>query len=351
MDAVDVPRTYGSILLGSFFAFGLSGAVSLQCVSYFKLYPHDGMPTKVLVSTVWLLDLVHSSFICASLWRYFITFLGDQTQIDYIPWTMAFTVLFTATQTFLVHCYFAQKILKASGRSWRITAPIVILAAGRLFAATVSTFEMVHLHQFSAFTKLYPGWVFTTGLSLSSGVDLLIMGWLCYYLVAIRTRIGPNSTMMIRWVDLITLYTLENGALTFFSATASLICWLTMPTNLVFLGLHFVIGKLYANSLLASLNIRQELQNLRWQAENQTHAHHRGRSNLNESSVYSESLSALTGQYEGNKLLPIPQSRSVRITVLGSTEPSSGRIERAYLRQYQPREPTILERRVESPLT
>lgn len=36
-----------------------------------------------------------------------------------------------------------------------------------------------------------------------------------------------------------------------------------MRTNLVFLGLHFVIGKLYANSLVASLNTRKELRQLR----------------------------------------------------------------------------------------
>jgi hypothetical protein len=40
--------------------------------------------------------------------------------------------------------------------------------------------------------------------------------------------------------------------------------WLTMPYNLVFLGLHFVISKLYANSLLISLNTRKALREMRW---------------------------------------------------------------------------------------
>jgi hypothetical protein len=33
-----------------------------------------------------------------------------------------------------------------------------------------------------------------------------------------------------------------------------------MSNNLIFLGLHFVIGKLYANSLLVTLNMRQTLR-------------------------------------------------------------------------------------------
>jgi len=36
-----------------------------------------------------------------------------------------------------------------------------------------------------------------------------------------------------------------------------------MPHNLSFLGLHFVIEKLYANSVLASLNTRKELREMR----------------------------------------------------------------------------------------
>ncbi|KAJ7838822.1 hypothetical protein B0H13DRAFT_2102743 [Mycena leptocephala] len=37
-----------------------------------------------------------------------------------------------------------------------------------------------------------------------------------------------------------------------------------MPKNLVFFGLHLVIGKLYTNSLLISLNTRKELHEMRW---------------------------------------------------------------------------------------
>ncbi|KAH8987369.1 hypothetical protein EDB86DRAFT_2950962 [Lactarius hatsudake] len=35
-------------------------------------------------------------------------------------------------------------------------------------------------------------------------------------------------------------------------ALATLICWIVMPSNLIYLGLHFTIGKCYSNSLLAT---------------------------------------------------------------------------------------------------
>ncbi|PCH34370.1 hypothetical protein WOLCODRAFT_148429 [Wolfiporia cocos MD-104 SS10] len=43
-------------------------------------------------------------------------------------------------------------------------------------------------------------------------------------------------------------------------AIACLICWLVFPGNLVFLALHFTISKVYANSLLATLNARNSLR-------------------------------------------------------------------------------------------
>ncbi|EEB90645.1 hypothetical protein MPER_11123 [Moniliophthora perniciosa FA553] len=86
------------------------------------------------------------------------------------------------------------------------------------------------------------------------------------------------STVLVKTVDTLTLYTLENGLLTCLAATASLITWLVMPNNLIFLGIHFIIEKceqrcsgqwvkliypeVYANSLLASLNTRKELRQM-----------------------------------------------------------------------------------------
>lgn len=194
--------------------------------------------------------------------EYFISSFGDLTRIDYIPWALAASVVVTALQTLLVHCFFAVKILKSSRNNWLITGPIVFLAIARLCSACITTVNMIRLHQFSALLDTFPRTMFTTGLSLTAAVDLLITGWLCYFLAQFRAGISPMSTVMIRMVDALTLYTLENGALTCFAAIASLVCWLVMPHNLIFMGLHFVISKLYANSFLASLNMRHQLRQI-----------------------------------------------------------------------------------------
>ncbi|CAK5266432.1 unnamed protein product [Mycena citricolor] len=261
-ETYDIPLTLGALLVGGSVALFLSGVVAVQCIIFFKLYPGEGVRSRAMVLSVWLLDSLHSAFIVTSLYIYFIRLFGDASKTLFIPWSIGLSVLVTALQTLIVHLYFARKIFRSSGGSWWITLPIVLLACCRLVAATYSTAEMIHLQRYTAFNDEYPGGIFTTGLSLSAVVDVLITGCLCYFLQRMRRRTasGPMSQM----VNLLTLYTLENGLLTCLTTTASLICWLAMPNNLVFLGLHFIIEKLYANSLLISLNTRKELREMRW---------------------------------------------------------------------------------------
>ncbi|KAJ7241305.1 hypothetical protein B0H12DRAFT_1133648 [Mycena haematopus] len=258
----DVASTLGALLIGGAVALVLSGIVTVQCIIFYKLYPNEVTTRRSMVLAVWLLDLLHSAFIVAALYDYFIDYFGNTDRIGDIPWSIALSVVVTAIQTMTAHWYYAHKIYRSSGKNWWITAPIVILAFLRLFAACVSTTEMIRLHRYAVFTEKYPGWIFTTGLSLSASVDIIITAWLCYFLQKMRRRTASNP--MAHVVNTLTLYTLENGLLTCVTTTASLICWLTMPKNLIFLGLHFVIGKLYANSLLISLNTRKQLREMRW---------------------------------------------------------------------------------------
>ncbi|KAJ4470377.1 hypothetical protein C8J55DRAFT_436416 [Lentinula edodes] len=251
----DTVTSYASLLLGGLIAFSLTGTVSVQCVVYYRLYPQESERLRELpINPFRLLDLVHSAFIGASLYQYFIAWFGEESQIDVIPWSVA-------VREPVMESGFPEANLLSSQKNVYLTAPVVFLALLRL---STSIFLMFHLlNQFlpSVFIQVFVQWIFTTGLTLSSMVDVLIAACLCYLLHKLKTQMGSTSTMLV--VDTLTLYTLENGFLTGVATTASLICWLTMPHNLSFLGLHFVIEKLYANSILASLNTRKELRDMR----------------------------------------------------------------------------------------
>jgi hypothetical protein len=258
---VDISKTFGALLIGGLVAVALTGVVTLQTYVYFKLYPADLPRVKLLVLAIWTLDLFHTGFICAAIWGYLITNYGDAQIINHIPWTVALTILCTAILTLLVHCFFAHRIFTFSRRNWWNTAPILVLAVCRVSFACVTTSEMIRLGTFTRFKEQFR-WVFTLGLAFSSTVDLVITVSLCYYLRSSRS----SSLSMNDVIDRLILYTFENGSITCAATIISMICWLASPGNLIFMGIHFVIGKLYANSLLATLNTRQTLRRGRSQA-------------------------------------------------------------------------------------
>jgi hypothetical protein len=252
---VDIPKTLGALLLGGLFAalyvplsmcldfdlrkvFSLSGGVSVQVLIYFKLYPSDLLRVKTLVVTVWFLDTLHTGFIWSALFHYLIFHFGDRSEVDFIAWNLAITITFTALLTFLVHCFLAHRIWMLSKRNWLLTIPILTLAVLRLVSANATTGEMIRLESFHLF-KLGFKWMFTLGLALSSTVDILITVSLFFLLHGSRT--GTPSLNIV--IDSLIKYAFETGALTTAGTIISMLCWLVMPQNLIFMGIHFVISK------------------------------------------------------------------------------------------------------------
>jgi len=252
---VNISMTFGALLIGAMVAIALSGIVTLQTYVYFKMYPSDRRRLKNLVLVIWILDTFHTGFVCATMWDYLIRNYGDTQTIDHYPWTLPITIICTAILTFMVHCFFAQRIFTFSKRNWWNTGPILVLAVCRLSFASVTTSEMLRLGSFAEFKRNFR-WVFTLGLAFSSAIDLVITVSMCYYLRSSRS----TSLSMNDVIDQLIIYTFENGAITCASTIISMICWLASPGNLVFMGIHFVISKLYANSLLATLNTRENLR-------------------------------------------------------------------------------------------
>ncbi|KAF8636856.1 hypothetical protein AX17_003214 [Amanita inopinata Kibby_2008] len=292
METIDIPKTYGALLIGTLFASFLSGVTTVQSVVYFKLYPNDNFLTKGLVTVVWALDTVHSALIWDSMWLYLIEGFGDRSRIRTIPLYAQLFLKFVTfpdqrgqdyctdnslyrspyfTRSFLLctaHFHPQQEELLAyypRNRSCGLPSLLCmwcVLRSHRIqlqaksgWRVAATSAEMIRLSNFPDFKEQFR-WLFSLGLALSSAVDVLITLSLFFLLWMSRSR----SLSLNGVIDSMILYTFEIGSLTCFATIVSMICWLALSNNLIFLGLHFVIGKLYANSLMASLNTRHQLR-------------------------------------------------------------------------------------------
>ncbi|KAI0638838.1 hypothetical protein C8Q77DRAFT_1151874 [Trametes polyzona] len=244
------------VLIGGLIALFLSGAVFMQVALYFQLYQTDRMRIKTLVLVIWTLDLIHSSMVITANWENLVAHYGAFDKLDSIAWSIAITIALTAVTTFVVHCFFIQRIYSLSRGNLYITAPLIMLALLRVGAASVTTAQMIKLGNYPLFVSKF-SWVFTLGLAVSSSLDVLITIIMCYYIRRGRTAF----VRMNRIIDVLTLYTVENGMITCVATSLSMFFWLFMRSNFAFIGMHLAINKLYANSFLASLNARKTLAN------------------------------------------------------------------------------------------
>lgn len=253
---MNIGLIYGAMLVGGLLAFSFSGCVNMQFIVYFRVYFHESWRTKSLVIVIWLLDLSHSTLVAVALWDSIIATYGDLSKIDTIPWCIGPAIELTALITFLVQSFFAYRIYKLQKKKLTVAIPIVALAFARLIMASITNTEMLRLKSYSIFFQQF-SWVFTFGLILSAFVDIMITAFLCYFLRKNR----PSFTDTMRIIDTLTFWTIQNGSITCAATIATLVCWMTMPSNRIFLGLHFVVAKLYANSFLATLNARKQIWN------------------------------------------------------------------------------------------
>jgi len=251
MAEVDVPNMFGALLIGGIIAILFSGVTQTQTFLYFRMYHSDSIWVKLLVMFTWLLDTLHTVFIGQSLWNYLIQFFGQAEKIDVIPIALSLTIAVTAVLTFAVQMFFIYRIYILSSRNLFIAVPLSLIAAVRLAFACLTTAKLIELRSLEGFVDEY-AWSFTAGLSISAILDVLITGCMCWFL---RTRKREFSNLN-DVLDSLILYAFENGVLTTVAAVLSLVTWITMPHNLVFMAAHFVIIKFYANSLLATFNAR-----------------------------------------------------------------------------------------------
>ncbi|KAK0184725.1 hypothetical protein F5146DRAFT_1144829 [Armillaria mellea] len=285
--SANVSNTYGAVTIGALSASLLSGAVAIQTILYYKLYPSDSIRVKILVSLAYAFTVIRLTLVtltglrhmatrskshllrlgvamghdCYPLWQdryYTLEYRGDDR--DYGSFDVSSTLArSTLMQPRSRLTGLSGQLLRLSDihakRNWFLTCPILILAAFRLASACVTASEMLRLQTYSAFKQDFR-WVFTLGLALSSAVDILITGSLFGLLHTSRS----DAENLKAVIDSLILYTFETGSLTCAATIIDMICWITMSSNLIFMGLHFVIGKLYANSLLVTLNTRRGLR-------------------------------------------------------------------------------------------
>ncbi|KAJ7499285.1 hypothetical protein FB451DRAFT_1204923 [Mycena latifolia] len=245
---------FATTFIGFCVATTLYGISVLQMYLYFRRYTQDRWALKTMVATLWTLDSLTTIFVADSLYVFVLGFLNKAIDID-IPWSFTAEKMLVTIITFIAQLFYAYTIYKVS-RNKIATAFITFLAVGSF---SLGVYTTVHLFQNPALTSISSrSFLIVSGLvqGLAALNDITITGTLSYYLHTRRSSLLPSTQHI---VDKLIVYAVSRGVLTAIAQIMFLVLNVALPHHQFWLPFHMAVGKLYVNSVLATLNVRQSL--------------------------------------------------------------------------------------------
>ncbi|KAJ6595185.1 hypothetical protein DFH09DRAFT_1357892 [Mycena vulgaris] len=246
--------TYGAMFIGVLFATFFQGVLTVQAYIYYESFPDDLRRIKALVAAVWILDVTHLVFICQACYHYLITSWGNDAALLVSTHALDLHLIFVGLATIICQGFFIHRIWTFSRGNW--------VLSGLLSAACLATFgvevlisaQIIQVPRVAYFSDLVAEVValFAMGGVADSAIALVLV----FYLQQGTTHFDRTSFVVARVIN----YTVATGLATSVLAGACLIAYLTSPHTFVFIAMHFSLGRLYTNALLATLNSRRNLR-------------------------------------------------------------------------------------------
>lgn len=199
-------------------------------------------------------DTIYQTLITHTVYIYTISNWGNPKILGRLVWSMLVEVLFNGFTAFLVQSFLAMRIWKFSNRNPWLTLLVGLLIAGEFGCVLSYTVLALRFETFAQLAHLKSLSIIVNALAAAG--DVLIAGTLCTILHRSRTGFHRSDTMINKLI----LFSVNTGFLTSLCAIASLISIVVAGHTFLYIAFFFCIGRLYSNSLLATLNARKMIR-------------------------------------------------------------------------------------------
>ncbi|EIW80838.1 hypothetical protein CONPUDRAFT_73858 [Coniophora puteana RWD-64-598 SS2] len=226
--------------------------LSMETWFYFTNYAKDGWPMKLLVVAVLCSDTVHQALI---------THTADKACVVILLITEKkfVEVLFNGLTALMVQSFLAWRIWKLSnGCIWR-TGSVMVLVVGEFVCVAIYVAKAINFETFAQLMALKS--LSMTVNAVAAAGDILITACLCHLLHGVRASFLRSENLINKLI----IFTINTGLLTSFCAIASLLSIAAAPDTFIYIAFYFCLGRLYCNSLLATLNVRRFRRENAWE--------------------------------------------------------------------------------------
>ncbi|KAI0353713.1 hypothetical protein OH77DRAFT_582320 [Trametes cingulata] len=244
-------NTYGAILIGTFVSLMLYGVTLHQVYRYLRTYSSDSYLTKCYVGLLLLLDTLHSILCMHMCYWYLVSNYFSPLRLYTGIWSINLLSVLVGCTIVACQCFYVRRVYLIN-RKYKY---IVALSCGMflvvLACATGATVEASILPNYSEFEKVT--WLISAGFGGAVVIDVMLTTVLIVTLH--RRRTGFRRTDSI--IDVLILYAMCTGLLTDILSALTFIFALVVPNEMIYVGLDTVAAKVYVNSVLAALNLRE----------------------------------------------------------------------------------------------
>ncbi|KIJ61897.1 hypothetical protein HYDPIDRAFT_30964 [Hydnomerulius pinastri MD-312] len=221
----------GPFVVGYTFCFGLMGVLAVQIFVYFTRFPNDRTSMKAFVTVILLLELTLTVFVFHGFWV--ATTMGDILEA-------------ADTQSVYLYPYLAPLTGLGSLSS----------QSGLFPSRTFFSMEQIDGQYIGMVVDKRSPFI-GTWLVSSLLCDLTITIYMALSLRKSRSQFQSTRSGLV----MLTRLTIQTGLITTLAALIELILGMVYYETMYHIAVFYIISKLYANCLLASLNIRLIIRN------------------------------------------------------------------------------------------
>ncbi|KAF8121723.1 hypothetical protein K438DRAFT_2035702 [Mycena galopus ATCC 62051] len=264
MSAPSLESTYGSWLISLFLETILYGIGIVQAFLFFQWYGRkDTWSIKTPVILVIFFETTQICFFFRSTYFRFVQRFGVVQ--EELIWSDSLQLLAGYITAFTVQLYFASRIYRLTResvimdetRTWLRMLGIylvLLLAVVQMSAGLTQTILSYRLRSYQKLEKTKA--VTTLQTAASAACDLFITAFLCAFLQRHKKGLPRIEKVM----NMLMMNAVNRGALTAVSSIATMGLFLASPDTFWFFLSLAPNSKLYMNSMLATLNMRQHFQ-------------------------------------------------------------------------------------------
>ncbi|KAF7351780.1 hypothetical protein MSAN_01611400 [Mycena sanguinolenta] len=263
----------GPWLIGGCIDLVLMGVLCCQVTNYFTMYTSDGRGLRLAVAVLFLLNLLKSGeYFSASLWIFLINHFGDiqyNLGLSATGWWDTANPLMVAILAFYVQCYFCTRLWAVS-KNWWVVGPIFLLFVFALLAMAIGTYYIQTLQN-----QQVTDW-FAAHLSSVFAGDVILSGTTAYFLIRTKKTVFSTQTAeLLRALIPLTFQTAAPPAIiAMFNLIFSQLYRTKQPLlGYVEIGFNQVLPKLYAISMMYTLNARRAIRSKVSGSRNGTSTH------------------------------------------------------------------------------